>query len=132
MQKIFSTFSRLDTLQGGNDFSGGRVKAQISHISKSIALRINIFSPIDSAIPVSYLSVIHYVALTPLFFELLSKTISHVLHGMSWPNHVHYPLHAPKLRLSEPVHALAAWYCCDITVPPTVPMSRFSCQGLGL
>ena len=75
----------------------------------------------------------HYVALTSLFFELFSKTILHVLHaGMSWPNHVPYPLHAPNLRLSEPVYALAAWYCSDITVPPTVPISRFSCQGLGL
>ena len=70
----------------------------------------------DSPTPVSYLSVIHYLALTPLFFELFSKTI----------------LHAPKLRLSEPVNALAAWYCCNITVSPTVPISRFSCQGLGV
>ena len=76
---------------------------------------------------------IHYVALTSLFFELFSKTILHVLHaGMSWPNHVHYPLYAPKLRLSEPVHALAAWYSCNITVSPTVPISRISCEELGL
>ena len=43
-----------------------------------------------------------------LFFELVSKSILHVLHaGVSWPNHVHYPLHAPKLRLSEPVLTVA-------------------------
>ena len=121
-------------------FAGGAkifwgAKAQISHISKSVALRINFFSPIDSATPLFYLSAIHYVALTPLFFELFSKTILHVLHaGVSWPIHVtRYPLHAPKLRLSEPVHTAAAWYCCNITaVPPTVPISPFSCQGLGL
>ena len=94
-------------------------KAQISHISKSIALRINFFSSIDSATPVLYLSVMHYEALTPLCFELFRKTMLHVLHaGVNWPNHVHYPLHAPKLRLSEPAHALAAWYCSDITEPP--------------
>ena len=132
MQKIFfQNFVVLILCRGGKNFSGG-AKTQISHISKSIALRIKIFSPIDSATPVSYLSVIHYVALTPLFFKLFSKTILHVLHRVSWSHHVHYLLHAPKLRLSEPVHALAAWYCCDITVPPTAPISCFSYQGLGL
>ena len=76
---------------------------------------------------------IHYVALTSLFFELFSKPYyRYVLHaGVSWLDHVHYPLHAPKLRLSEPVHALAAWYCCEIIVLQIFPISRFSCQGLG-
>ena len=132
MQKIFFQNFVVLILRRRQRFFGG-AKAQISHISKSIALKIKIFSPIDSATPVSNLSVIHYVALTPLFFELFSKTILHVLHaGMSWPNHVRYPLHTQKLRLSEPVHTVAAWYCCNITVPPTVPISCFSCQGLGL
>ena len=118
---------------GGQIFFRGGSKAQISHISKSIALRIKIFSPIDSATPVSYLSAMHNVGLTPLFYELFIETVLHVLHaGVSWLNHVRYPLHAPKLRLSEPVHTAAAWYCCIITEPPTVPISRFSCQGLGL
>ena len=109
------------------------MKARIFHVSKSIARRIKMFSPIDLATLVSYLPVIHYVALNPLFFELFSETLLHVHHaGVSWPNYVHYLLHAPKLRLSEPVHALPAWYCCKVTVPPTVPVSRFSCQGLGL
>ena len=111
-KNFFFKFFCLDTLQRGKGFSGGGrggAKAQISHISKSTALEIKIFSPIDSATPVSFLSAIHYVALTPLFFELFSKTILHVLHaGVSWPSQVHYPLHAPKLRLSEPVHSVAA------------------------
>ena len=104
MQKIyFQNFVVLILCRVG-------AKAQISHISKSIALRSKLFSPIDSATLVSYLSAIHYrhVVLTPLFFELFSKSILHVLHaGVSWPNHVHYPLHAPKLRLSEPVLTVA-------------------------
>ena len=128
MQKIFC----LDTLQGAKVFGGGGgAKAQISHISKSTALEIKIFSPIDSATPVSFLSAIHYVALTPLFFELFSKTILHVLHaGVSWPNQVHYPLHAPKLRLSEPVHTVAAWYCYNITVPPHCPNFALQLSGI--
>ena len=65
----------------GAMISGGEEKTQIFHISKSIALRIKIFSPIDLATPVSYLSVMRYVTLTPLFFELFSKTILHVLHA---------------------------------------------------
>ena len=78
---------------------GGGAKAQISHISKSVALRIKVFSSIDSATLVSYLSAIHYAALTPLFFELFSKTILHVLHaGVSWSNPVRYPLHVRAPR----------------------------------
>ena len=78
------------------------------------------------------------MALTPLFYELFSKTILPQLYtGMSWPNHVHfpqdipdYPLHAPKLRLSEPVHALAVWYCCNITVPHC-PNFTLQLSGIG-
>ena len=130
---VFQNFVVLILCRRGAKIFFGGAKAQISHISKSIALRIKIFLPIDSATPVSYLSAVYYVALTPLFFELFNKIILHVLHAaVSWPNHVRYPLHAKKLRLSEPMHTVAAWYCCNITVPPTVPISRFSRQGLGL
>ena len=93
---------------GGQRFFGD-VKARISPISKSMECRIKMFSPVDLATLVSYLPVIHYVALISLFFELFSETLLHEHHaGVSWPNHVHYLLHAPKLRLSEPVHALPA------------------------
>ena len=125
-------FCHLDTLQGAQRFLGGGAKAQISLISKSIALRINIFSPIDSATPVSYLSAMHYVALTPLFFELFSETILHVLHaGVSWPNHVHYPLHAPKLRLSEPVHALWLHGIAVTSHCPHCPNFALQLSGIG-
>ena len=71
-----------------------------------------------------------------IFGEIVTtftKTILHILHAeVSWPNHVHYPLHAPKLCLSEAVHALAAWYCCDITVPPHCFNFAFQLSGIGL
>ena len=68
-------FCRFDTLQEGVKICWGGGESQISHVSKNMALRITIFSPMDSVIPVFYLSVIHCVALAPLFLELFSRTM---------------------------------------------------------
>ena len=75
---FFSKFCRLDTLQWVQRFLGG-AKALISYISKSIALGIKIFLPMDSITPVSCLSTLHYAALTPLVFELFLKTMHFVM-----------------------------------------------------
>ena len=127
-KKFFFNFVDLILYRRGKDFSGKQkskflISRKVEHLeSKFFTYRFS--NP-------SFLSVCDTLCCAnSLFFELFSKTITRVLHaGVSWPNHVRYPLHASKLRLSEPVHTVAAWYCCTIAVPPTVPISRFSCQG---
>ena len=69
---FFPKFCRLDTLQDDRNFSGGAKNPHL-HISKTAALRVIIFSPNDSKSQDFYLSIIHHVGLTPLFFELLRK-----------------------------------------------------------
>ena len=68
MQNFFQNFVVILCRGGQRFLGGGEAKDQISYISKSIALGIKIFSPIDSATPVYYLSAIHNVALSPLLF----------------------------------------------------------------
>jgi len=52
---------------------GSKFFVRVYSISKSTGRRILIFKPIDSETQVSYLSIIHFDTLTPLFFELSSK-----------------------------------------------------------
>jgi len=53
---------------------GSKIFARGLHsISKNTGRRNLIFAPIDSETRVSYLSIIHFDTLTPLFFELSLK-----------------------------------------------------------
>jgi len=67
MQFFFSKFY-LDTLRGVKNFCWG-----VTLYLKKYSRRILIFAPIDSVTHVSFLSMIHFNTLTPLFFELSSK-----------------------------------------------------------
>ena len=137
MQKIFfHNFVVLILCRGGTKIFRG-AKAQISHILKSIALRIKIFSPIDSATPVSYLSVIHYVALTHLYFLSYLAKPYYTYSMLGWVGPIMpdlYVIHCThqncvcQNQCTLQLHGIAITSQC----PPTVPISRFSYQGFGL